>query len=277
MDRTAPLILTLALDERAFAFFEAERRRSFPPERNLIPAHLTLFHKLPGEHFDPIARDIAALASAQRPFPLQVTGLRSLGRGVAYTLLSPELASLRQGLAQRWQAWLGPQDRQKHQPHVTVQNKVEPQDAKGAALGAHEQLRAVHRDGHGPGPVVVPRRALGEGERLSVRLSLSSSPGAVRDAGHVILPLLRIDRRAADEGRDRVQDRARVPSPLRGGAGVGVVGSKLSTPVKSAKAATAPDLQVSHPALPPPPLPLPARGRGKARVIPGPRSGARDP
>jgi 2'-5' RNA ligase len=134
MDRTAPLILTLALDERAFAFFEAERRRSFPPERNLIPAHLTLFHKLPGEHFDSIARDIAALASAQRPFPLQVTGLRSLGRGVAYTLLSPELASLRQGLAQRWQAWLGPQDRQKHQPHVTVQNKVEPEEARALLL-----------------------------------------------------------------------------------------------------------------------------------------------
>ena len=130
MDRTAPLILTLALDERAFAFFEAERRRSFPPERNLIPAHLTLFHKLPGEHFDPIARDIAALASAQRPFPLQVTGLRSLGRGVAYTLLSPELASLRQGLVQQWEAWLGPQDRQKHQPHVTIQNKADPAQAR---------------------------------------------------------------------------------------------------------------------------------------------------
>ena len=130
MDRTAPLILTLALDEHSCAFFEAERRRSFPSERNLISAHLTLFHKLPGAHLHSIERDIAALASAQRPFPLQVAGLRSLGRGVAYTLLSPELASLRQGLAQQWEAWLGPQDRQKHQPHVTVQNKVEPQEAR---------------------------------------------------------------------------------------------------------------------------------------------------
>ena len=130
MDQTAPLILTLALDDRSRAFFEAERRRSFPPERNFIPAHLTLFHKLPGEHRATIERDIDALASAQRPLSLEVTGLRSLGRGVAYTLLSPELASLRQGLAQRWEVWLGPQDRQKHQPHVTVQNKVEPKDAK---------------------------------------------------------------------------------------------------------------------------------------------------
>ena len=151
MDRTAPLILTLALDERAFAFFEAERRRSFPPERNLIPAHLTLFHKLPGEQLDSIERDLDALASAQRPFPLQVTGLRSLGRGVAYTLLSPELASLRQGLAQRWEAWLGPQDRQKHQPHVTVQNKVEP----AVARELRDRLAA------GFTPHAVPARGLG--------------------------------------------------------------------------------------------------------------------
>jgi 2'-5' RNA ligase len=130
MDQTAPLILTLTFDERSFAFFEAERRRSFPPERNLIPAHLTLFHKLPGEHLDAIKRDIDTLTSAQPPISLEVTGLRSLGRGVAYTLLSPELASLRQGLAQGWEAWLGPQDRQKHQPHVTVQNKAEPQEAR---------------------------------------------------------------------------------------------------------------------------------------------------
>ena len=118
------------MDERSSALFEQLRQRHFPPERNVIPAHLTLFHKLPGEYLDTIERSIEAQALAQRPFPLDVTGLRSLGRGVAYTLLSPELASLRQGLAQRWEGWLGPQDRQKHQPHVTVQNKVEPQDAK---------------------------------------------------------------------------------------------------------------------------------------------------
>jgi 2'-5' RNA ligase len=130
MDQIAPLILTLTFDERSFAFFEAQRRRFFPPGRNLIPAHLTLFHQLPGDHLDTIERDIEAQALAQRPFSLEVTGLRSLGRGVAYTLSSPELASLRRGLAERWDAWLGPQDRQKHQPHVTVQNKAEPQEAK---------------------------------------------------------------------------------------------------------------------------------------------------
>jgi 2'-5' RNA ligase len=127
---SAPLILTLAMDERSFAFFEAQRRRHFPPGRNFIPAHLTLFHKLPGERQDAIIDDLVAVARTQARFPLHVSGVRSLGRGVAYTLRSPNLAELRQGLAARWKPWLAPQDRQKHQPHVTVQNKVDPEAAR---------------------------------------------------------------------------------------------------------------------------------------------------
>ena len=43
-----PLVLTLVLDAQSFAFFDGLRRRHFPPERNVIAAHLTLFHALPG-------------------------------------------------------------------------------------------------------------------------------------------------------------------------------------------------------------------------------------
>lgn len=130
MSEPAPLILTLALDERSFAFFDSLRRRHFPTNRNFISAHLTLFHHLPRGKLDAITGELAARAAAQPPLALEVTGLRSLGRGVAYTLASPALASLRQALAQDWSNWLTPQDRQKHQPHVTVQNKVEPADAR---------------------------------------------------------------------------------------------------------------------------------------------------
>jgi 2'-5' RNA ligase len=130
MDQTAPLILTLQFDERSFAFFDEQRRRYFPPKRNFIPAHLTLFHHLPGEHLDNIQRDIAACASRQQPFILDVTSLRPLGRGVAYNLASSDLAELRRELSQGWDEWLKPQDRQKHQPHVTVQNKVDPTQAR---------------------------------------------------------------------------------------------------------------------------------------------------
>ncbi|MBJ6127276.1 2'-5' RNA ligase family protein [Microvirga splendida] len=130
MDTPAPLILTLQLDERSFAFFDEQRRRYFPKDRNFIPAHLTLFHALPGEQLETIQQDIDACASGRTPFSLEVTGLRSLGRGVAYALASPEVAELRRHLAQTWNDWLKPQDRQNHNPHVTVQNKVDPTQAR---------------------------------------------------------------------------------------------------------------------------------------------------
>lgn len=130
MDPLAPLILTLRFDDRSFAFFDAQRRRYFPPQRNFIPAHLTLFHALPGEHLASIAHDIETYASRQRLFHLDVTGLRPLRRGVAYSLVAPELTQLRRHLARQWNDWLKPQDRQNHNPHVTVQNKVDPTQAR---------------------------------------------------------------------------------------------------------------------------------------------------
>jgi 2'-5' RNA ligase len=130
MDTTAPLILTLQFDERSFAFFDEQRRRYFPPERNFIPAHLTLFHALPGEQLETIQRDLKSRASDQKLFTLDVTGLRPLGRGVAYALASAELTDMRRHFAQIWNDWLKPQDRQNHNPHVTVQNKVDPTQAR---------------------------------------------------------------------------------------------------------------------------------------------------
>lgn len=130
MDQTAPLILTLQFDERSFAFFDEQRRRYFPTAQNFIPAHLTLFHNLPGEHLAVIQRDIETHVSSLPTFTLDVIGLRALGRGVAYSLASDQLAQLRRQLALQWNDWLKPQDRQNHQPHVTVQNKVHPSAAR---------------------------------------------------------------------------------------------------------------------------------------------------
>jgi hypothetical protein len=133
----APLILTLALDQASEAFFEAARRRWFPPERNLIPAHVTLFHHLPGADGARLTAELARLCAGQRPAPIMVDGLRFLGRGVAYTLVAPEVAAFRGGLARLWAADLTAQDRQPWRPHVTVQNKVEP----AAARSLHDRLQ----------------------------------------------------------------------------------------------------------------------------------------
>ena len=116
-------ILTLALDPEAAQRFEALRREHYPPALNRIPAHVSLFHQLPGE--DSTRLQLRAAAASVEPFAVEVTGLRSLGRGVAFTLTSPALISLHRQLASAFEEHLIPQDRQRFQPHVVVQNKVD--------------------------------------------------------------------------------------------------------------------------------------------------------
>lgn len=121
-------VLTLRLDPESQAHFEQLRQTHFPPERNHIPAHLTLFHTLPDE---PALLQVLELeAGKQEPFSLPVTGLRSLGKGVAYTLASSSLLSLHARLAAAFAPHLTAQDRQKLQPHIVVQNKVTPAAAR---------------------------------------------------------------------------------------------------------------------------------------------------
>ncbi len=121
-------ILTLQVDPASQDYFNRLRRQYFPPAINYIDAHVTLFHTLP--ELPEIPDALAAAASAQSSFDLAVTGLRSLGKGVAYTLESAVLQTLHRRLATACAEHLTPQDRQRFQPHIVVQNKVTPEAAK---------------------------------------------------------------------------------------------------------------------------------------------------
>ena len=121
-------ILTLRFDPVAQRYFESMRQRYFPPERNLVPAHLTLFHTLPAT--EEIDSALASTAATTPVFSLAVTGLRSLGRGVAYTLAAPELSLLHRELSRSFAAHLTLQDQQKFQPHVVIQNKSTGEQAR---------------------------------------------------------------------------------------------------------------------------------------------------
>lgn len=126
----APLILTLVLDDVSQAFFDRARAQWFPAKLNFIRAHVTMFHHLPGERRAPIMEHLTMVCAGQPALDVAVTGLRSLGRGVAYTLSAPEIELLRSRLADRWRDGLTAQDRQSWRPHVTVQNKVSPAAAR---------------------------------------------------------------------------------------------------------------------------------------------------
>jgi 2'-5' RNA ligase len=136
-----PLILTLGMDDLSRRYFDRLREEHFPKARNFIPAHLTLFHKLPGDREREISETLDDLRRQQRPLSLTAAGLVFMGRGVGYRLESPALQSVRRRLADAWWPWLGAQDRQGFRPHVTVQNKVPP-DAARALHGRLEETFA---------------------------------------------------------------------------------------------------------------------------------------
>ena len=124
----APFVLTLTLDLVSQDRFDALRSAHFPANRLVVGAHVTLFHALPSDV--DVVGGMAVAVAGVGPFPVQVTGLRFLGRGVAFGLESARLLHLRDGLRKQWTERLTPQDRQKWRPHVTIQNKADPAVAK---------------------------------------------------------------------------------------------------------------------------------------------------
>jgi 2'-5' RNA ligase len=125
-----PLILTALLEPSAQARFEALRRAHYPAELNRVPAHLSLFHQLPGREIEAVKRRLKALCGEIPPPEIAVTGFILLEKGVAVRLRTPLLEDFRAELAAGWDTLLIPQDRAGFQPHVTVQNKVASADAK---------------------------------------------------------------------------------------------------------------------------------------------------
>lgn len=141
----APIIITAEMDKTDQAWANGLRRAHFPPERNYLDAHVTLFHHLPPSHLAEIKSRLAALTSECPPPVAHLSEVMMLGRGVAYRIDSPELLSLRDGLAEQLSGLLIPQDQARPRLHVTVQNKVEPATAKAlhAELSAEFEPRPL--------------------------------------------------------------------------------------------------------------------------------------
>ena len=146
---SAPLILTLALDDAAFERLNGLRQAHFPPERNFLSAHLTLFHHLPGAEIAAVVRAVEGACGATAPFPLVFTTPKSIGRGVAFFTESGPLASLRRRLAEGFTPWLTPQDRQGFRPHVTVQNKATPEASKALLTELNATFAPINAEGRG--------------------------------------------------------------------------------------------------------------------------------
>jgi hypothetical protein len=98
-----------------------------------VPAHLTLFHHLPPGVQAEVGRRLAAYAATAAP-EAAIAGVIDLGGGTALRVESDGLEDIRYDLALALRGLLTPQDMAPWRPHVTVQNKVEPKEAKALQM-----------------------------------------------------------------------------------------------------------------------------------------------
>jgi len=130
MNQAAPIIVTALLGKADAAWFDALRRRHFPPERNQLEAHLTMFHHLAPSLERELKQRLAGETRGVRPPAARVAGLIGLGSGVAFRIESAGLEEIRDRLADAFGPLLTPQDAAGWRPHVTIQNKVPPEEAR---------------------------------------------------------------------------------------------------------------------------------------------------
>lgn len=133
------LIVTAELGDRDFCWLNGLRRANYPPERNQVPAHLTMFQALPPSAEAELRRRLVRLARGSPP-RASIEGLIDLGGGVAFRVVSSDLDSIRASLADDLQGLLGAQDAGGWRPHVTIQNKVAPKVARALIAGIEQQF-----------------------------------------------------------------------------------------------------------------------------------------
>ena len=88
-DRTtgaAPIIATATMGAADQRFFDALRAAHFPPERNYLAAHITLFHQLPPSCLDELDRLFRRIAADTPPPAAMLREVYSLGQGVAFRI-----------------------------------------------------------------------------------------------------------------------------------------------------------------------------------------------
>ena len=139
---SAPIIVSALFADEDQAAFDRLRTAHFPAARNRLAAHLTLFHHLPPAVLPELKQRLVAATRLVPAPPATAAGLIDLGGGVAVRIESTGLAAIRAELAAAFAPLLIPQDRAGWRPHVTIQNKVSPVEAKATRALLTASFRA---------------------------------------------------------------------------------------------------------------------------------------
>ena len=125
-----PFIVTAELPPDVLSWADGLRRAHFPPERNHLAAHVTLFHALAPSLREELPAVLSRIAAQTPPPEVALTGLMNLGRGTALALSSPAMLAIRAEIAEHFHGMLTAQDQAKPRLHITIQNKVAPEAAR---------------------------------------------------------------------------------------------------------------------------------------------------
>ncbi|MFM7403044.1 MAG: 2'-5' RNA ligase family protein [Erythrobacter sp.] len=137
-----PFILTAALPPDLAGFAEGLRRAHYPPEKNHLHAHVTLFHSFAPSLLDEL-RDFLPIVAREFAAPQGAAkGVMDLGKGTAIALEAPQLLSLRGLIAEHFHGSLTAQDLHEPRPHITIQNKVTKEEARALQASLAPTLAA---------------------------------------------------------------------------------------------------------------------------------------
>lgn len=164
-----PLIITADFTPVDFAWLEGLRRTHYPPELNRVPVHLTMFQGLPPSAVHEVTHQLAA-HSAGPPPRATIAGVMNFDAGVAFRVVSDELKAIRESIADHFHGLLSAPDAAGWRPHVTIQNKVPPKQARALLAELERDFRprplgiaglSVHRYRGGPWESVASYRFRG--------------------------------------------------------------------------------------------------------------------
>lgn len=140
----SPFIVTAALPPAIQGWADALRREHYPPERNHLHAHVTMFHSFAPSLFDELKDFLPQLAREFAPPEAYVTGVMDLGKGTAIALQSEPLLALRSLIAEHFHGSLTAQDLYEPRPHITIQNKVTKTEARALQASLAPTIEPRH-------------------------------------------------------------------------------------------------------------------------------------
>lgn len=124
-----PLLICAELPPAVFAWANALRAAHYPPARNRLGAHVTLFHGLPPSAASAVL-DLLTEFSRRAPPEACIAALMDLGGGTAFAVESPAMVAIHAEMAERLHGLIQQRDARELRLHVTIQNKVSQVEAR---------------------------------------------------------------------------------------------------------------------------------------------------